>query len=229
MDNTPHYITEEPRSTASPDGGVHPLMMVLHGYGSDERDLMALASYFDPRLRIISIRAPLKLPQGGYAWFPLAFTDHGVQIDREDVERARDELVDVVRSLQATQGNDSGNTLLLGFSQGASMALAVAFGAPETTTAVIALSGVFASEMIPADPLALRALEATAVIMTHGSHDPVITIDQSHLSRDLVAQTPVTLQYHEYAMGHEINQKCLQDVVQWVAEVVEARQQGGAA
>ena len=204
--------------------GVNPLLIILHGYGADERDLMALGAYFDPRLRIISIRAPLDLPHGGHAWFPLEITEAGVQIDPEDVERACEVLIEEVRGLQAANGNDSSSTLLLGFSQGAAMALAVAFRAPDTAASVISLSGAFVSEMVPADQDALRALEATSVIMTHGSHDPLIRIDQSYHYRDLVAQSPVELQYHEYAMGHEINQECLAEVVEWVAAVVAKRQ-----
>ena len=190
---------------------------------------MALAAYFDPRLRVVSIRAPVDLPQGGHAWFPLEFTEEGVKIEREDVEQARDDLMKVVRNQQVAHGNDATNTFLLGFSQGAAMALAVASHAPETTANVIALSGVFAREMIPVDPDVLKTLEATSIIMTHGSHDPVISIQQSHDSRDLVAQTPVRLQYHEYSMGHEINQECLRDVVEWMAAAVEASQKGGGA
>ena len=227
MASNPYYITEEPRSSAA--DGVHPLLIILHGYGADERDLMALAAYFDPRLRVVSIRAPVDLSQGGHAWFPLEFTEEGVKIEREDVEQARDDLMKVVRNQQVAHGNDATNTFLLGFSQGAAMALAVAFHAPETTANVIALSGVFAREMIPVDPDVLKTLEATSIIMTHGSHDPVISIQQSHDSRDLVAQTPVRLQYHEYSMGHEINQECLRDVVEWMAAAVEASQKGGGA
>ncbi len=109
------------------------------------------------------------------------------------------------------------------------MALAAAFHAPDTAANVIALSGVFAAEMVPADPSVLRILEATSIIMTHGSHDPVISIEQSHTSRDLVARTPARLQYHEYSMGHEINQECLRDVVEWVTAAVDKSQKGEGA
>ncbi len=96
MNGNPQYITEEPRSSVSV--GANPLLIILHGYGADERDLMALAAYFDPRLRVISMRAPFDLPQGGHAWFPLEFTDEGVKIDREDVEQAREFLIEIVRN-----------------------------------------------------------------------------------------------------------------------------------
>jgi phospholipase/carboxylesterase len=222
MNGDLHYITEEPRTPES-DEGVSPLMIILHGYGADERDLMTLAPYFDPRLRTISIRAPLDLPQGGHAWFPLEFTESGLKTNREDVEKARDVLVHVVCNLQVAHGNDSNNTMLLGFSQGAAMALAVGFSAPGTASSMIALSGFFAPEMVPTDPNILRALEARSVIMTHGTDDAVITIDRSHASRDRVQQTPVRLQYNEYSMGHEINQECLADVVDWVAGMLADR------
>ena len=215
MGDEPYTVTLDPRADTD---GVPPLMVVLHGYGADERDLLALASHFDPRLRVVSIRAPLALMQGGYAWFPVGFTEQGLTIDQGDAEKARADLVDVVRDLQAAHGNDHGNTLLLGFSQGASMALAAALSAPDTAVGVIALSGVCVPEMMPTDADIMRALAANSILMTHGRFDPLIPIDQSHASRDLVAQTPVRLTYREYPMAHEISQDCLAHVAQWLTD-----------
>lgn len=217
MQSTLHYVTQAPSLAQD---GVCPLIVILHGYGADESDLLPLASYFDPRWRVISIRAPLALMQGGYAWFPVEFTAEGLAIKQEDADEAREDLIELVRELQAIHGNDRGSTFLLGFSQGASMALAVGLSAPGTAAGVIALSGVCVAEMIPTEPDTLDALAANSILMTHGSFDPLITIDQSHASRDLVAQTPVQLSYHQFAMGHEINQDCLAEVTSWVTDAL---------
>ena len=224
MDDTPFTVTLDPRADAD---GVPPLMVVLHGYGADERDLLALTSYFDPRLRVVSIRAPLALMQGGYAWFPVGFTEQGLTIDHGDVDKARADIVDLVRELQSAHGNDHGNTLLLGFSQGASMALAAALSAPDTALGVIALSGVCVPEMMPTDPGIRGELAAKSIFRSHGNLDPLIPIDQSHASRDLLAQTSVRLTYREYPMAHEISQDCLVDVAQWLTEFLHPHGSSG--
>ena len=61
-----HYIVRQP--SVSPVAGEEPdLLILLHGYGSNEEDLMGLASYLDPRFHIVSIRAPVALDQGDRA------------------------------------------------------------------------------------------------------------------------------------------------------------------
>ena len=208
-----HYILRPP-SAAPP--APPPLLVLLHGYGSHEEDLMGLAPQLDPRFLVASARAPQELDLGGFAWFPVEFTPLGLSLRYEEAEAARDQVVALVRALQQEHGSVPEQTLLLGFSQGASMALSAALEHPELVAGVASLSGLFAKQMLPdQDPEKLRGLP---VLMTHGRDDPLILIGQARKSRDLLARLPVDLTYREYDMGHEIDWECVLELRVWLEE-----------
>lgn len=196
--------------------GDHPLLVLLHGYGSDERDLMGLAPYLDPRFAVVSVRAPQALETGGYAWFAVQFTPFGLVLDHDQAQASRLELESWLESLVAAPGVDRRRVFLLGFSQGAGMALGAALHRPELVAGVAFLSGLVVPQMIPAgEPQALSAL---SVLMTHGRQDPLLPIARGRASRALLEQLPLRLRYREYEMGHEINEECLAEVRGWLTE-----------
>ena len=204
------------RPAAGTAAGGHPLLVLLHGYGSDERDLMGLAPYLDPRFQVVSARAPQVLEMGGYAWFAVQFTPFGLVLDHDQARESRQQLEAWLEALIAAPGVDRSRVFLLGFSQGASMALGAALHRPELVAGVASLSGLVVPQMIPeGDPEKLRPL---SVLMTHGRQDPLIPIAQGRASRALLEQLPVRLRYREYEMGHEIDAECLEEVRTWLTE-----------
>ncbi len=211
-----HHLS---RPALVPVAGDQPLLVLLHGYGSDERDLMGLAPYLDPRFQVVSARAPQALEMGGYAWFAVQFTPFGLVLDHDQAQVSRLQLEAWLETLVATPGVDRSRVFLLGFSQGAGMALGLALHRPELVAGVVFLSGLVVPQMIPAgDPEKLRAL---SVLMTHGRQDPLIPIAQGRASRALLEQLPVRLCYREYEMGHEINEECLEEVRGWLTEKLD--------
>ena len=192
------------------------LLILLHGYGSNEEDLMGLAPHLDTRFRIVSIRAPDALDQGGYCWFPLGVGPQGLEIRFADAEVARDQLSLTVEELQATFTTAGERTILLGFSQGAAMALAVALFKPETVGGVAFLSGRSMAQMIPTEAEKLQALQGKQVLMTHGRFDQLIPIQQGREAVELLQPLQLDLTHLEYDMGHEISQVCLTDVADWL-------------
>ena len=194
-----------------------PLLLLLHGYGSNERDLFGLASYVDPRFLVIAARAPLLMQPGVYAWFEIAWTATGIEIDREQAAKARDGLIQFIAEAVSAYHTDPARVYLLGFSQGAIMSAAALLHAPQAIAGAALLSGSANAELVTPD-LDRNALSGKPVLITHGTNDPVLPIQNGRTSRDLFQQLPVTLTYHEYRMGHEINQQSLADVLQWLRE-----------
>jgi phospholipase/carboxylesterase len=208
-----HHLSRPP---LAPAAGEHPLLVLLHGYGSDERDLMGLAPYLDPRFEVVSARAPQALEMGGYAWFGVQFTPFGLVLDHDQAREALRQLAAWLETLVAAPGVDRGRVFLLGFSQGAGMALGAALHRPELVAGVAFLSGLVMEQMIARGaPERLRAL---SVLMTHGRRDPLIPIAQGRASRALLEKLPVRLRYREYEMGHEISEECLAEVQAWLRE-----------
>ncbi len=188
-----------------------PLLLLLHGYGSNEEDLMGLASQLDPRLLYISVRAPYALDFGGFAWFNIEWGPQGVRFDFEQALQSLEQIFSLLDLLQ--QEYHPERVVVAGFSQGASMALAAALRQPHAIAGVAALSGVCGPEILPEDRESVRGLP---VLMTHGRQDEVIPIAQARESKDLLQTLPVELQYCEYDMGHAIDQACLEDLHAWL-------------
>ncbi len=206
-----HHIVRKPAGDA-PDGGF-PLLVLLHGYGSDERDLMGLGPFLDPGLLMVSARAPHGLDTGGYAWFPITMGEGGIVLHFEQAWTSCAQVSELVDSLKADYPVDPGKVFLLGFSQGASIGLAVVLKYPKLCTGVAAISGACTEEMLPADHSTLKHLQ---VLVAHGRLDQVIPVDQGRLSHKLLGSLPLDLTYMEYEMGHEISQECLRDLRNWL-------------
>src|SRR6516225_7411273 len=110
------------------EAGIPPLLLLLHGIGSNEQDLYGLAPFLDQRFLIISVRAPNTLGPGSYEWFEADFT-----------------LQEPVTAYDA----DPKQVYLMGFSQGAIMSASVALTRPELVAGVVLMSGRILPEIRP--------------------------------------------------------------------------------
>ena len=144
-----------------------PLLVLLHGYGADENDLFGLARYLPAGLAVASVAAPLTppWPMPGRSWYPI----EGLDGRSADAVTAASEAF--LRWLDAAAG-DAPSVALLGFSQGAAVALQSLRLAPERFGAVVALSGYASPGGLPRDE-ELRELRP-AVFWGRGTHDDVI-------------------------------------------------------
>ena len=209
-----HYIMQ-PQGPAV-EGGV--LLVMLHGYGSNEQDLIGLAPHLDARFHCISVRAPYVLDFGGYAWFPIETTSEGIVVDYEQALESSIRVLELVEALRAEHGVAA--VYLLGFSQGAIMSLNIALQHPRRIAGVAALSGICSERMLPEG--AGEDLSSLPVLMTHGRWDQVIPVKQARASNELLGPLPLQLTYKEYDMGHEINQECLADLRDWLQERLDS-------
>ena len=207
-----HYIVHNQTQGA-------PLLLLLHGYASNEEDLIGLAPYFDARLVCISARAPYPLDFGGFAWFNIDRGPEGVSFDFAE---AMESLVQVLALVEALVEEYQPPCVFVGgFSQGASMALAAALQRPEIFAGALALSGVYGEALLPEDPETVRGFK---VFMAHGRQDPLIPIDQARASKALLDPLGLDLVYNEYDMPHAIDQPCLEDIDAWLKERLDGDQ-----
>jgi phospholipase/carboxylesterase len=209
MPSTPlHHVVYKGQQAAERGA---PLLLLLHGYGSNEEDLVGLAPHLDGRFVCASARAPHALDFGGFAWFSIEWGPEGVRFDYEEALQSLQQIYELLQGLCVQYTPE--RVIVAGFSQGASMALAAALNQPQSVAAVAALSGVCGEEILPADRESVRGLP---VLMTHGRADEVIPIAQARTSKALLEQLPVELQYREYDMGHSIDAACLIDFKEWL-------------
>ncbi len=193
-----------------------PLLLLLHGYGASEGDLFDLADEVDPRLHVVSARAPLALPWGGFAWYHLGGAPGRLVPDAASRATALDLVERFVPSLPGRLGSDPARTYVLGFSQGAIMGLALAMRRPEALAGLIAISGYMDPELMPDAPPA--GLAGMPILQMHGAHDDVIPVGAAHKTRDLLAGLPVRHSYHEHPVGHGIHPDGLHAIQAWLAD-----------
>ena len=209
------------REPADAGGAPPPLLLLLHGVGSNEEDLFSLAPYLDQRFLIVSARAPVALDYGGYGWFRIDFTPRGMVADVEQAKRSLEILPGFIDGLVETYGADARRVYLAGFSQGAMMSLALLLTSPEKLAGVAAMSGRLPSQVFEREP-DREALTGKPVLLTHGLYDPVIPVEQGRAAREHLGALPVALTYREYPMGHEVSAESLRDVTGWLTEALDA-------
>jgi phospholipase/carboxylesterase len=207
------HLTRQPL----PEERNPPLLLLLHGVGSNEHDLFGLAPLLDPRFVVISLRAPNTLAPGSYAWFHVEFTPQGPAINPEEAERSRQMLIETIGQAVAAFGADPQRVYLMGFSQGAIMSASVALTRPDLVAGAVLMSGRILPEIrtLLAPP---EQLEGLPILVVHGTADTVLPIHNGRTSRDLLSTLPVKLTYKEYAMDHEVTPQSLADVQAWLKE-----------
>lgn len=193
-----------------------PLLLLLHGVGSNEHDLFGLAPYLDERFLILSVRAPNTLGPGSYAWFDVDFTPRGPVIDPAQAEASRKALINFIGEAITAYGVDPNQVYMMGFSQGAIMSASVALTRPDLVAGVVLMSGRILPE-IQTLMAASEKLEGLPILVVHGVADTVLPINHGRASRQLLASLPVELTYHEYPIGHEVSQESLADVSSWLS------------
>ena len=97
------HLTRPPRATTS---GKPPLLVLLHGVGSNERDLFSFANLLDPRFRVISLRAPLVRGPQSFAWFDVQFLPNGFAINADHLRASRDQIAQVIDEAVAAYDAD---------------------------------------------------------------------------------------------------------------------------
>jgi phospholipase/carboxylesterase len=194
-----------------------PLLILFHGYGSNAEDLFDLAPHFPPELLIISAQAPIALQQGVYAWFPLDWSGGAPRSRPEDVEIARQHVRAIVGEVVAMYQGDPARVFLLGFSQGAILALSAALTAPNVAHGVIALSGRLPEEVRPLI-LPYAELPDLRIFMGHGTGDTVIPVAHARDARAHLDQQGIPLRYQEYTHGHGITGEEIRDIRRWFDE-----------
>jgi phospholipase/carboxylesterase len=196
----------------------HPALILLHGRGANEDDLLGIVDYLDPRLFIISVRAPFKFDSGfgGYTWYDVKDigTPHPQQFD-ESYSR----LVRFVDDVKRGYAVDPRRVFLLGFSMGSIMSFALSLTHPETVRGVIAHSG-----YIPENTnlkFVWDRLQQLSLFVAHGIDDSVIPISFARRTHDLLSGTAADLTYKEYPIPHSISEESLADVSSWLQKKLD--------
>jgi phospholipase/carboxylesterase len=202
-------------AAADPEG----LLVLHHGRGTDESDLLRLADFLDPeqRLRVVTPRAPLQLPgSAGYHWYVVPRVGYP---DHDSFHAARAALAELHDELWKESGVGPEQTVLGGLSMGAVMSYAMALGADRPAVAgVLAFSG-FVPTVEGWEP-SFADRQGTRAFIAHGRRDPVIDVEFARRARDLLREGGLDVTYRESDIGHQIDPAHLSDATAWLGEIL---------
>jgi len=213
-----HYVQQ---AASSKFGTKAPLLVMVHGYGSHENDLFGLKDYLSPDAHYVSVRAPLNLGFGGFAWYPINFDNLGKkESDTIQAAESRDLLMRFIKEYKAANNLENNPVWLLGFSQGAILSYSLALNYPEQFKCVMPLSGYILKEIVPTT-FKEGALRNISFFISHGQEDDVIPIAAPRQGLAVLEQLKINHIYREYPQGHGIGPENLQDLKTWFFKELE--------
>jgi phospholipase/carboxylesterase len=195
------------------------LLVLHHGRGTDERDLLGLAGALDPdaRLRVVTPRAPLQLPGSpGYHWYLVPRVGYP---DPDTFHAARAALAELHDRLWEETGVGPERTVFGGFSMGSVMSYAMGLGADRPAVAGILAFGGFVPVVDGWEP-SLADRQGTRAFIAHGRRDPIIEVEFGRGARDLLEAGGLEVEYRESDIGHQIDPSHLADASTWLGETL---------
>ena len=196
-----------------------PIVIMLHGYGSNEKDLIQLAPALRPEFRYISARAPQTMDFGMYGWFPIDFTHSGITVDYSAAKKALEQLINFTVEIIREYRPRGNKVFLIWFSQGAVMSYLMAFNAPELLHGVIALSGQLPETSLPLET-AKAAMRKLPFLVMHGIHDDVLPVAKGRAANEWLQKNVDDLTYLEYPIAHQISDSGIVLISSWLEEKI---------
>ena len=208
------YLIQQPKTTSENP----PLLVLLHGYGSNEQDLFSFAPELPDELLIISAQAPLPMGFGSYTWYTINF--EGSQSNRSNLTEAKEALLKIetfIDKIIDKYNVDTTKMFLLGFSQGSILSMAYAFRNPNKIQNIIGLSGYINTDLLPLD-YNLKEYNNLDFFVSHGSVDQVLPVEWARKTPEILNSLNIKNQYHEYNVGHGVAPQNFADFKKWITK-----------
>jgi phospholipase/carboxylesterase len=207
-----NYLIKHPKTPTEKA----PLLLLLHGYGSNDADLFSFAKELPDEYLVVSAQAPYDMGYGSYAWYAINFdADENKFSDLEQAKSSRDLIVNFINELIENYSIDAEKITLIGFSQGAILSFAVGLSYPEKVSKIVALSGYLNKEILDENYLK-NDFSKLKIFQSHGTVDQVIPVDWARKAKPFLDNLNIKTDYKEYPIGHGISPQNFFDFKTWL-------------
>jgi phospholipase/carboxylesterase len=207
-------VHQERPAAGEPEG----LLVLHHGRGTDEHDLLGLADVLDPqrRLHVVTPRGPLTLPGWpGNHWYVVPRVGYP---DPETFFASYAKLADFHDELWQRTGIAPERTVLGGFSMGSVMSYSLGLSGERPAPAgILAFSGFI--PVVEGWRARLDDRTDTRVFIAHGRRDPIMDVEFARRARDLLEQGGLDVTYHESDAAHHIDPAHVPAAVEWLSRI----------
>lgn len=208
------YLVREPKIKLEKN----PLLVLIHGYGSNEEDLFSFAAELQDEYYIVSVRAPYDMQYRSYAWYAINFdADQNKFSDNDQAKSSRDLIAKFIDEFIANYPIDAQKISLIGFSQGAILSYAVALSFPEKVQKVVAMSGYINTEILEENYLK-NTFSNLKIFTSHGTVDQVIPVEWGQKAKPFLENLGINSTYREYPIGHGVSPQNFHDFKNWLTE-----------
>ena len=206
-----HYLVREPKIKSEHP----PVLILLHGVGSNEKDLFSFANQLPDKYLVISARAPISLGGNSFAWFQVDFSIGKPVFNFQQEEESRATLIKFISQIKERYSVNSNEIYLCGFSQGAIMSYSIGLTRPDLVKGIAVMSGRLLEEIKPL--IASKGkLQSLKVFISHGINDNTLQINYARQSVAYLKLIGINPTYKEYQEGHSINSEMLTDLLNWL-------------
>lgn len=211
------HIIREPKKTSAKKP---PLLIMLHGYGSNEEDLFAFAEELPGEFFIISVRAPFPLQPYGHAWYAIHWNSmNGKFTDEVQAIASREKIADFIDEAVSAYAVDEKEVTLVGFSQGCILSFAVALSYPEKVKNIVGLSG-FIDKDILKEGYERNDFSHLSVYSSHGTADQVLPVDWARKTSPLLDELGIANSYSEFPVGHGVAPQNFAEIKNFLEEKI---------
>ena len=193
-----------------------PLLVMVHGYGSNEKDLFSFSRALPDELTIISIRGDINILGAGYAWYDISIDFNGNKTyDNKKAIESRDAVANCIDKCVETFNTDKKNVTLMGFSQGSILINAIALTYPEKVKNIISLSGAIDPNIIS---LSKSSLKNLSFYISHGTLDEVLPYTLSKESLILLDENNLDYIFEDFPIGHGVSPENIKSMISWLSK-----------
>jgi len=192
-----------------------PLLILLHGTGSNEEDLFSFADQLPEKFLVVSVRAPYTIEKGSYTWYELYFENGKPISNNAQAEQSRTTILEFIEQLKSKHAFDASQVYLCGFSQGGIMSYSVALTAPEKIKGIAIMSGRLLDD-VKTRIAPKESLKNINIFIAHGTKDNVINVQSARDAKAYLTELGLTPQYKEYPEAHTISREMFADLLKWL-------------
>ncbi len=179
------------------------LCVLLHGWTGDEYSMDVFLRAIPARYRVISPRGPVKADENGFGWVVYR---PGAKAPLTDYQIAARNLLSALERWTSQHQLPGGKLTMVGFSQGAGMALSFALAYPERVERVACLSGFLPQVALP--PPETVALSGLHVFISHGTRDKIVPLERARHAAAWLKAAGAEVTVCEADVGHHLSANC---------------------
>ncbi len=232
-----NYVARQPGVISPPpgpfilkEGEKPPVLVVLHGYGTDEYDLLPIAEKVaDGKFLIVSLQGPIELSHGGHAWYDLLQTPDGIIPDDVSRHASEEQLLAALPGIIEREGGDASRVVFLGFSQGAAVIYSILAIYDLKDYRIGPIASINMSGYLPRDIFEAlsekqfnvhdRSSSGFPFFICHGEYDELIPPQALPEAEEWLGKQGANVIAKMYPVGHGVLPETVEEIRRWLSEL----------